>query len=301
MIAAVFPGQGCEQPGVGGEWARHPLLDLVSALTRVDARRAVERFTRDLRRTSVLQPVLVALSLVAWSRVRARGIHPVLVAGHSVGEIAAWAASGAVDDRDAVALAAARGLAMEHAATERPGGMIALGACHDVEAALALGRCHGAVSVAATNGPSQTVLSGDREAVAQIGAVMGGRRVPVSGPWHTPAMAPAGEAVADALSRLTPRPTERTLVTSIDGRALTASEVPDLAGQVTARVAWDLVMRTIHRAGVTDVVCLAPGRVMRSLLRDGLRDLVRLHVADDERDLDRIAGALSSEADRRAS
>jgi len=295
VIAAVFPGQGCEEPGVGVEWASHPLFDVVSGLTGVDARRAVERFTRDLARTSVLQPVLVALSLVAWARLRARGVHPAWVAGHSIGEIAAWAASGAIDDREAIVLAATRGLAMEQAASERPGAMIALGPSHDRDRAVSVGRAHGEVSVAATNGPSQTVLSGDLAAVAAIEAAIGGRRVRVSGAWHTPMMASARGPLAAAVARVAPRRAERTLVTSIDGRALAPEEVPDLAGQLDAPVAWDRVMGTLRLAGVTDVVWLAPGRVMRALLRDGLGDLVRLHVADSEKDLDRIAQSLVSQ------
>jgi [acyl-carrier-protein] S-malonyltransferase len=272
----------------------------VAECTGKDAARALDRFSSELERTSLLQPLLVALALVAWEGLLSRGVEPTLLAGHSVGEIAAWSAAGAVSVSDAIAIAAARGLAMERAASARPGGMLAVGAGVLLDAALALGRLHGTVALAARNGPSQNVLSGDPSALEAIARVHGGRRLVVSGAWHSPAMQPARDELAPVFERLPRRPLVRSLVSGLDGRVLSPDEVPALAEQMTAPVAWDAVMRTLADRGVTDVVCLAPGRVMRSLARDALGDTVRLHVANAERDLDRIAEAIGTR-NRRAS
>jgi [acyl-carrier-protein] S-malonyltransferase len=298
IVAAVFPGQGCEEPGAGVDWASDPLVLRAGDLAGVDSCRAIQRFTKDLSRTSVLQPVLVALSLACWQSLLARDVRPTIVAGHSVVEVAAWAASGAIDPSAAVELAAARGVALEKSAREHPGGMIAVGRDVDPRDLPGVG---GPLVIAATNGPSQRVLSGSLAAIAAVERLTGGRRLAVSGAWHSPFMAAAAEAVAHAQGELRARPAERTLVTSLDGRALESFEPPQLAAQLTAPVEWESVQRTFLGLGVTDVVCLAPGRVMRGLARSQLGDRVRVHLADSLRDLDRIAAALASRPQERAS
>ena len=300
LVAAVFPGQGSEEPGVGREWTRHELVRLVSECTDRDAGRALERFSSELARTSLLQPLLVALALVAWQGLVARGVAPTLLAGHSVGEIAAWSAAGGVRAHEAIALAAQRGLAMEHAAAARPGGMLALDGKVDLAAALRVGRLAGEVVMAVRNGPFQTVLSGDPSSLAAIERVFGGRRLVVSGGWHSPAMEPARAAFAPVFDRVPRHPLSRTLVSCLDGRALAQGEVPALVEQITAPVDWEAVMRTFAERGVTELVCLAPGRVMRALARDALGAGVRLHVANGDRDLDRIAELIGASEGARA-
>lgn len=286
-VAVAFPGQGAEQvysPVAPCEWWQDECFAWASAATGVDVPRAFQRM--DLRTTAVLQPALVALSLVAWRRLRARGVDVHFVCGHSVGEIAAWAAAGGLLPQEAIELAAARGVAMDDAARAFPGGMVAVDA-KNVE--LVRERCN--VELAATNGPSQVVFSGDESAIDAV-VRLGGRRLGARGPWHSRAMAIAIPATDRALSRLVPRPATLPLLTCLDGRALAPGESPDLAAQLTAPVAWDAVMRTLHAERITDVVCLAPGRVNRGLLRDGLGSAVRLHLADDEASLDRAAQRL---------
>ena len=288
-VAAVFPGQGSERPGSGTEWLGDPLVGYASECAGVDVRRALERFSADLRRTSVLQPAIVALSLVAWRRARATGVRASLVCGHSVGELAAWAAAGAIDEREAVRVAAIRGRAMERAALVSPGAMIAVPSSVDVTAIAGL-------ELAARNGPSQRVYSGSDEAIAAAARVFGGRRLEVSGPWHSGAMAAAEPEVRAALATLEVGSASSALVTCLDGRRLPPDERPDLVAQLTQPVAWDAVMATLAAEGVTDVICLAPGRTSRALLRDGLGARTRLHLIESDADCHRLQAALGPHA-----
>ena len=195
VVAAVFPGQGAEQPGVGLPWLDDPLFARASEVCGIDVRRALTRFTSDVARTSVLQPSLLAMALTAWSRLVARGVRFAFVAGHSVGEIGAWAATGAISAEDAVALGGARGGAMEREAGRRPGAMLALPADVDLERVLEEGRREGVLELAARNGPTQLVVSGDEAAVARAERSFGGRRLSVSGAWHSALVEGATEDV----------------------------------------------------------------------------------------------------------
>jgi [acyl-carrier-protein] S-malonyltransferase len=187
-----------------------------------------------------------------------------------------------------VRLAAARGAAMERAAQASPGGMIAFGDEVDVGPVPGL-------ELAARNGPSQRVYSGPERAIRAAARVSGGRRLDVSGAWHSRAMAAAEPALREALASIAPAAGTSALATCLDGRKLEPAEVPDLVAQLTRPVAWSEVMATLAAEGVTDAVCLAPGRTSRGLLRDGLGPAVRLHVVESEADCDRLLATLRPE------
>ncbi len=297
VVAAVFAGQGAEEPGVGAAWSDDPCLAAASAACGLDVPRVLAQFGPELARTSILQPVLVALGLAAWARVTAR-VAVDLVAGHSVGELGAWAATGAIEAAEAIGLARARGVAMEREASAHPGGMIALGAGVAIEDVLACGRAVGVLDLAARNGPAQRVYAGELAAVAAVERRFGGRRLRVSGPWHSALVAPAAAELSRALAELAPRtPLRRPrLVTGLDGRVLAEGERPELAQQVGAPVAWDRVLETFVREGVTDVIALAPGRTQRGLLREGLGPKVRLRLADTDADIAMLARAVHEES-----
>src|SRR5207244_3526626 len=113
-LAFLFGGQGTELPRMGLDIAERvpaasALLDTASEVTGVDAREVLALAGPELRRTSVIQPLLVAVGLGAHAALAEAGIAPAIVAGHSLGELTAWAAAGALGAREAIALAAARG------------------------------------------------------------------------------------------------------------------------------------------------------------------------------------------------
>lgn len=287
-LAWAFAGQGAEQALGRTDLFDDEAVAFASETTGVDLARAFERRSRELRRTSVLQPALVALGLAAWRRADAAGVDAALACGHSVGEITAWAASGAVDERDAIRFAAARGAAMDRAAEASPGGMLAI-AREDAPRALEIA----GVALAARNGPSQVVVSGSAEALGAVARACAARRVDVAGPWHSRAMGAAADETRAALEGVPRRVARIPVVTCLDGRVLDRSEAPDFVAQLTAPVAWDAVLVSLAREGVTDVVCAAPGRVNRGLLRDGLGRAIRLHVVDATVDVARLREGLA--------
>lgn len=223
-IALLFGGQGTEMPGMGLALAREhaeadALLRHASALVGIDAHDALANGSPALARTSVIQPLLAAVGLGAWSALADAGITPSHVAGHSLGEVAAWSVAGAFDARAAVGLAAARGRLMEREAALHPGGMVAIvgseaSVLEHVQAVNALGSSgspaspgsHGShglpgtddarsLVIAAHNAPTEWTLSGAAPALAAIAARIATTRLAVAGAWHSPAMASAVEEV----------------------------------------------------------------------------------------------------------
>jgi hypothetical protein len=131
-LAVVFPGEPVDRVLTAPpSWLKSRLVADASACSGSDVRRALTG--RAMLGTAVVQPALVALQLVGWQRLLERGATPHLVAGHGAGEIAAWAASGAIREYDALRIAALRGAAVElaglvHPVTRRssPGGWNAI-------------------------------------------------------------------------------------------------------------------------------------------------------------------------------
>lgn len=228
------------------------------------------RATHLLDRTEVLQPVLVAIALAIVAALAARGARPDLVLGHSLGELSAWAAIGELAPRDAVDVARVRGEAMARAARARPGGMLAIGTSDPsvVDGALAEGRRRGELDVAAYNAPDETVLAGDLAALRAAERVAPRpQRLRVEGPWHSPQMAVATDAFADALARA-PRATAARpvrFITNRDGSIAPAEDIPSLlVGQLTRPVAWTACLTRAIAEGASELVVVEPSSTARA-------------------------------------
>ncbi|MBX3271104.1 MAG: ACP S-malonyltransferase [Sandaracinaceae bacterium] len=269
-VALAFAGQGAEAPRMGVALAEafapaRALLDAAGA----DVVDALAR-GRALTRTADLQPALVAVGLGASEALRAAGVAPAVVLGHSLGELAAWSASGAIAPADAVRLARARGEAMEEAARARPGGMLALSSSSLALVGAASKRPRGGeLSIAAHNAAGREwALAGDAAALRAAEAQAGGRRLPVAGPWHAPSMAGAAGAFTRALSALEPAPPCAVLVANATGEPAAPRDVARLlVRQLTRPVRWARSMRTLARLGVTDLVVCGPGKALRLFAR----------------------------------
>ncbi len=117
--AVIFPGETLDRSlSAPQSWLSDPLIAEASACAGTDIGRALSG--RSVLGPAIVQPAIVALELIAWRRLRARGLVPMLVAGQGVGEIAAWAAGGAIEDHDAHKLAALRGAAIHLASLVHP-------------------------------------------------------------------------------------------------------------------------------------------------------------------------------------
>lgn len=294
--AFLFPGQGARN--VPGAVAAARATPTGAALLR----RALDAVALDdagldamggraLEQTRVLQPVLTAVALAAHAQLRAAGLAPAVVLGHSLGELAAWAAAGAFSDEAAVDLAARRGALMAEAAAAAPGGLVALPSLEVARAAL---EQFPVLDLAAVNAPDEVVVCGPAEALAPL-ARLGGRAVPVSGPWHGRAMRGAVEPFRAALAAAAPRAPRVTLVRNADGARAGASPL-GLADQLAQPVQFVAALETLRALGVDTVVTVGPGLVLRGLVRRVLGTAVRVLTTEDAADLDRTVQAMRSAA-----
>lgn len=261
MTAFLFPGQGSQMPEMREEVAelRADLLALVDDLVGEDPFARVEESTR------FAQPAILCCALARWS---ALGAAPTWLLGHSLGELGALAAGGAMDERTALELVVIRGRLMAEASA--PGtGMLAVlrGSVEEVED---LARTHG-VSVANDNAPGQVVLSGPLtrlDAAARDARRAGLRtmRLPVAGAFHSPLMEPALPAWREALDAAELR-VPRTPVVSCMTAALIDDPAAALAAGLTQRVRFREALLFLGEQGVEDFVDVGPGRILEGMVK----------------------------------
>jgi [acyl-carrier-protein] S-malonyltransferase len=268
-IAFMFPGQGSFEPGMGVEIAEaHPeamaVYEAGSKASGLDLRRlCLSGSDAELMETEVQQPTLVATSLAINAALRARGVSPDYVVGHSVGEFSALGAAGSIGVPEAIALVRERGLAMAAAAKERPGSMAAILGLAD-EAVEALCRKIANVWPANYNCPGQLVISGRTDAVdeacseAQREGARRAIRLRVSGAFHSPLVelaadfkAPTAHFVSTVTAKLEDVHRYRTL----------------LVEQLTAPVRFAQAARVLVGHGATVFVEVGPGNVLSGLLK----------------------------------
>lgn len=274
------------------------LMEQAGRIASVDVFRLLSRGGPELARTEVLQPLMTAVSLGAYGALAELGIEPSLVAGHSLGEVAALAAARCVSAEQAVELAGHRGRLMAREAVHAPGGMLALlGGKEEMEQALALGHQHGVVDLAAHNAPEEWVLSGQRAALGAVAAAFPSRMLQVSGPWHCRTMVGAVEDMRAAVRGIGIAAPQTRLVCNRTGELVGPAEIPDLlAEQLTHPIQWVRTLGTLATQGVTDYLTMGPGRVMRGLLRKNLGEGVRVHAVERPADLLRIRACLAAHA-----
>lgn len=294
MIALLFAGQGNEPPRAGIELAQrsraaHRLMERASEAAQVDLARLLVRGGRVLYRTEVLQPAITAVALGVWAVLDEAGVAPDYVAGHSLGEIAAWSAAGCIAPEAAVDVAGLRGRLMAREADRAGGGMLAVDSEHAMRAAVALG-----AQLAAHNAEDEWVVTGGADILARAAERVGGIRLRVAGPWHSSEMAAAARELSRALSELPALPARARIVCNRTGEVADAAAMPELlAGQLTRPIEWVRTMRTLAGAGVDTLVTVGPGRVLRSLARKTLGSTVTVLATESWDDLQRTREALA--------
>ena len=288
MLAFVFPGQGSQAVGMGKALAEafpaaRAVFDEVDAalgekLTAVMWEGPSEKLTL----TENAQPALMAVSLAAMRVLEAEaGVDlkrdAKFVAGHSLGEYSALAASGALTIADTARLLRTRGQAMQKAVPVGVGAMAALlGLEFDAAAAVAAEAAQGQVCQAANdNGGAQVVVSGDKAAVeraVEIAKGKGAKRamlLPVSAPFHCALMQPAADAMAQALATVSVKPPIVPVVANVLAQPIEdpAEIVRRLVEQVTGTVRWRESVMTMASAGVTTFYEVGAGKVLSGLVK----------------------------------
>jgi [acyl-carrier-protein] S-malonyltransferase len=295
MLAVVAPGQGSQKPGLLSPWLELPkmreLLTWWSAVADIDLiRLGTVADSDEIRDTANAQPLLVATGLVTGL---AMFNHPsdaigkvAVMAGHSVGEITAAAASRVITAEAAMVLVRERGRAMARAASLTPTGMSAV-IGGDREAVLASLKKFDLIA-ANENGASQIVAAGELANLARLSAEppQGSRVIPleVAGAFHTHFMSPAVNHLAEITHSMSVRDPWAKVISNRDGAVIHHGRtlINRLVNQISTPVRWDRCMETIKELGVTAVIEVAPGGTLTGLLKRTLPELELLAVKTPE-------------------
>ena len=290
MLAIIAPGQGSQTPGMLNSWIQDPALkellvqwsnaidlDLLHLGTVADA--------EEIKDTANAQPLIVAASLLG---AHALGIKNFAVtSGHSVGELAAAALSGAISDSDALTIVRTRGIEMAKAASASPSGMSAVLGGDRAEVLATISSLN--LVAANDNGAGQIVAAGELSALASLkenpptGARV--RALAVAGAFHTQFMQPAVEPLRKLASNVTTHPVLVQVISNKDGQVVTDhTEVLNrIVNQIANPVRWDLCMETLKSLGVTGVIELPPAGTLVGLLKRAASEIetFALKSADD--------------------
>ena len=282
-LGFLYAGQGSQHPGMGADlYEAFPAFRraLDSAGQRVDFDLKEVSFTDAagvLNQTRYTQPCMVAFAGGLTAVLAERGIVPSAAAGLSLGEYSALCAAGVFDADTAVELTAFRGRAMEEAAAGRPSAMMAvLGLDREsLQAACDEAAAQGCVVIANYNCPGQLVLGGDKaavEAAAALAKEKGARRclpLKVSGPFHTPLMAPAGDALAERFRTVTFHEPRIPVVFNCLGTEKPENvTIPELlVRQVQSSVYMEDSIRYMAAMGLDALVEIGPGKALSGFVK----------------------------------
>lgn len=310
MPAFVFPGQGAQRPGMGTSWVDHPSWEVVEeaslAVDRDIGRLLTEADEAELTETRNAQVATYTFSLLVLDAVERLGIEPTRLAGHSIGEYAALAASGALGFEESIRLVAERGEAMQAAADASNGIMTLISGCDSDTVDIACRLADGEVWLANYNGPEETVVAGEPDSVeraASLALDMGARRatpVRVGGAFHSPFMAPARHRLRKMLAGITLHDPDTPVVANVDSRFHTRGEDWKvlLSAQLCSPIRWhQSVMRLAglddpHLDIETVFVELGPGDSLCSMIRSTLPTATTLTVSTPA-DLDILVETLT--------
>ncbi|AQA04768.1 ACP S-malonyltransferase [Mycobacterium sp. MS1601] len=298
-IALLAPGQGSQTPGMLSPWLELPGaaerlaswseisgLDLVALGTTATA--------EEITDTAVTQPLVVAATLLAHEELRKRGLfaeHDLVIAGHSVGEIAAYAIAGVISADDAVALAATRGAEMAKACADTPTGMSAILGGEEADVLAALEDLE--LVPANRNAAGQIVAAGRLEALAKLAenppAKARVRQLATAGAFHTHFMASALDGYAAAAAKVSTSEFTGTLLSNADGQpvASPADAMEKLVAQLTKPVRWDLCTSTMRDRNIAAIVEFPPAGTLVGIAKRELRG-TPTHAVKTPADLDKL-------------
>ena len=216
------------------------------------------------------------------------GPRPEVLAGHSLGEYTALVAAGALAFRDALPLVRFRAEAMQDAVPEGEGAMAAILGLDDQGVRAACAEARGAVQAVNFNAPGQVVIAGQKAAVERailLCKSRGAKRampLPVSAPFHSSLMKPAGERLQAYLKELRVAAPQIPVINNVDVRIESQPQAikSALVRQAAAPVRWVETIRTMAQLGVTHVVECGPGKVLSALTRRIAPELQSIAAAD---------------------
>ncbi|QEM48476.1 ACP S-malonyltransferase [Mycolicibacterium grossiae] len=303
MLALLAPGQGSQTPGMLSPWLELPGADeRVAAWSEAIgldlARLGTTATAEEITDTAVTQPLVVAATLLAFDEVTKRGLlngKSTVTAGHSVGEIAAYAIAGVLAADDAVTLAATRGAEMAKACALEPTGMAAVLGGDEAEV---LGRLEALDLVPANrNAAGQIVAAGAVSALDKLAEdppeKARVRKLATAGAFHTQYMASALTGYSAAADAVTAQEPTTTLLSNADGQPVTtaADAMTKLVAQLTRPVRWDLCtayLRDQAAGPVAAIIEFPPAGTLVGIAKRELRG-VPTYAVKTPADLDGLA------------
>ena len=281
--AFIFPGQGSQSVGMGGELydespaAREVFEESDDSLGFRLSEIILRGTPTELRDTVNSQPAIMTVSIACWKAWQeyqgSETESPAALAGHSLGEYTSMVVAGVLSFRDAVRLVRERGRLMQQASVERPGGMAAIMGLDE----LAFDQicAETGVELANINTDDQVVISGDKIAVARamdLASARGAKRtipLPVSGAFHSSLMVVAREGLTEAINGLTFHDPEIPIIANCNCAPLTTgAEVrEELITGLCKCVQWKNSVRYLVSSGISQFVEFGPGGVLSSLIK----------------------------------
>ncbi len=284
-LAIIFPGQGTQATGMGTSWRDHAAWRVVdqaeAALSEPLSSLILDAPAEQLARTRDAQLAVLLTSLVAWEAVHDRIEAPIAFAGHSLGQVTALIASGALPLEDGVRFAARRAELTQAAADAHPGRMAALLGASLEQAEGACSAAPDGCWIANDNAPGQIVIAGTPDGVEAASAKakeLGVKRATplnVGGAFHTPLMRDAADGLAAELPGVPIAAPAAPVVSNGDAQPYDDADGwrTRLAEHVTTPVRWRSSMDTLAGLGTTRFLEVGHGSMLATLAKRIVPDL----------------------------
>lgn len=291
-IAFVYPGQGTQYIGMGKEIYENnakakELFDKIFSSLDLDLKKVMfEGPEETLKSTEYTQPAIVSLSLVLTELLKEKGIKPNYVAGHSVGEFAAFGGAEYLSLEEAVKLVAKRGEIMKKVAAKVDGTMAAILGLDSGKIQEVLRNISGVAEAVNFNEPNQTVIAGTREAIEAACVALkeaGAKRampLAVSGPFHSSLMKEAGEELKKYADKLNFNIGEIKIIANTTATFLDSNEETkdEIYRQSFGPVKWIDTINKLKAEGVIKVYEVGPGKVLAGLIKKIDKDIEVINI-----------------------
>lgn len=302
-VAFIFPGQGAQKAGMGKDFYENSetaarIVDRAGELLGLDMKALCFEENDKLDQTEYTQAALVTVCLAMEKVLAERGLKPDVTAGLSLGEYCAIAVAGGMEIEDAITTVRTRGILMQNAVPGGKGSMAAVLGMTGEAIEAVVDPIEG-VTIANYNCPGQIVITGLKESVELAAAELkkaGAKRVlplNVSGPFHSPYLAEAGEELGRVLEKVELHELKVPYVTNVTAEYVTdIRETKELlAKQVASSVRWEQSVRNMIAEGVDTFVEVGPGKTLAGFIKKIDRSVKVLNVAVWE-DVEKVVNEL---------
>lgn len=294
-IALVFPGQGSQYSGMGKDLYEkydicREVFDSADSILGMPLKDfCFSGSQEDLKKTQITQPAIVTVSYACFKLFKTLNIPYEVIAGHSVGEYAALAASGALSFSDALKLVRARGELMAASSDKKAAMAAVIGLdANQLDLICREASYLGAVVVANINSPEQIVISGEELAVDEamnLSLASGAKRavkLEVSGAFHSPLMANAKEKLGESINKYDFKNMTVPMVSNVTAEYITdGAKIKQLMfEQITSKVLWVDIINNMLSNGIDTFIELGPGKVLSALIKRISRDVKIFNISD---------------------